>query len=194
MFLHNWSGIRLIRPHRHHIHVYTDASGKKGIGGWHQNHAFSSSLPRRHFARHINWKEAYAILFTLAKWGESWKGYKITFMCDNSAIVDALNKTTIHGDAILPLQYILLTATLYDIEIDSCWLSSEENWIADALSRFDFKKLANLKLDTLFSLQGQEQDPVPALLKKLGDSFSMDLRKTLGPHTTQPGQSSSASQ
>ena len=69
VFLNNWSGIRVIRQHRRDLHVYMDASGVKGIGGWHGCNAFSIRMPRRHRAKHINWKEAYAILFSIAKWG-----------------------------------------------------------------------------------------------------------------------------
>jgi hypothetical protein len=192
-FLYNWSGIRIIHPRRTHIFVYTDASGKKGIGGWYGTDAFSSNLPRDHYTKHINWKEAYAILFALAKWGESWKGYRITFMCDNSAIVDAIQKTTIRGEAIFPLQHILLTAALYDIEISSLWLSSEDNWIADSLSRFNLKRLANLQLDVLFSLQNQDQDPVPILLTKLRSSYNTVLPPLQDLRTTPHGRSLNAS-
>jgi hypothetical protein len=68
-------------------------------------------------------------------------------MCDNSAIVDTINKRSIWGDAINLLQLLFLTTALYDIDISACWLSSEDNWIADSLSRFDFKRLANFQLD-----------------------------------------------
>ena len=142
--LPNWSGIRIINPARSIITLHTDASGKKGIGGWWGDHAFSSRIPRTHRGRHINWKEAYAVLFALAKWGHLWKGCTLLVMCDNSAIVHALNTRTIRGDAINPLQLIFLSAAIDDIEIYSEWLSTKENWIADALSRFDLKIIANL--------------------------------------------------
>jgi len=65
-------------------------------------------------------------------------------MWDNSAIVQALNTRTIKGNAINPLQLIFLTAAIDDIELYSEWLSTKENWIADALSRFDLNRIANL--------------------------------------------------
>ena len=162
VFLNNWTGIRLIRQHRRDLHVYTDASGAKGIGAWHGSNAFAIRMPRRHKVKHINWKEAYAVHFSVAKWGQSWRGYRVTFMCDNSAIVEVLNKTTIRGDAIEPLQLIFLAAALFDIEVRSCWLSSEDNWIADAVSRFNLKKLANLQLDQLFFKSTQLQPMLQA--------------------------------
>ena len=190
-FLKNWSGIRLIRANRPIHYVYTDASGSKGIGGWHGASAFSMAMPRRHRTKHIDWKEAYAILFALAKWGEKWKGLHIVFMCDNSAIVDALHKRSIRGEAITPLQLILLTAALYDIEVSSRWLSSEENWIADALSRFNLTRLTYCKLDQLFgtSLSRRESgEPMVILRRKLHIFFATDLPSLQEQHMQQPGQ------
>jgi len=168
VLLNNWSGIRIIRHHRPSYFIYTDASGSKGIGGWWGPKAFSTRIPRRHRTKHINWKEAYAILFSLALWGNQLSGSSITFMCDNSSIVDAINNKSIRGPAINPLQLILLTAALHDIEINACWLSSEENWIADALSRFNLARLANFQLDKLFNLpRRQSGSPISLLKQKL---------------------------
>jgi hypothetical protein len=33
MFAAGWNGIRLFAPHRPTVHIYTDASGTKGLGG-----------------------------------------------------------------------------------------------------------------------------------------------------------------
>jgi hypothetical protein len=174
--LRNWHGKQLIRKHRTSYFIYTDASGSKGIGGWWGSQAFSSRMPRRHRSKHINWKEAYAILFALAKWGQQLAGCQVTFMCDNSSIVDAINKTSIRGEAINPLQLILLTAALHDIVLHACWLSSEENWIADALSRFNLKRLANFKLNELFKLPHREPGtPILSLRRRLQTYFGTDL-------------------
>ena len=110
--LQEWNGIRIINPCRPSYFIYTDASGLKGIGGWFGHQAFSTNLPRRHKDKHINWKEAYTILYALAKWGPQLQGCTIIFMCDNETIVDALNKHTIKGEAIHILQLIYLAAAL----------------------------------------------------------------------------------
>jgi hypothetical protein len=193
--LSKWTGIRLIRNNRRVTHLYTDASGTKGIGGWCPGgHSFSTRVPRRHRTKHINWKEAYAVLFAFAKWGPSWEGQHITIMCDNSAIVDAINKRSIRGDAINPLQLLFLTAALYDIDISACWLSSEENWIADSLSRFDFKRLANFQLDRLFDLSRHEPGtPMFKLRQKLQDYFGTDSLQVPDLHMPSPGPSTNNS-
>jgi hypothetical protein len=187
-FLRNWSGKRLIRQNRRIIHVYTDASGTKGIGGWWGRHAFSSRMPRRHRGKHINWKEAYAILFALAKWGSNWEGCQITFMCDNSTVVGAVNKKSVHGNAINPLQLVFLAAALYDIEICCYWLASKDNWIADALSRFTLHKLANFQLDKLFNLPSREPaTPMSTLRQKLLNFYGTDSPHLQDQHTTRRG-------
>jgi len=193
-FLHEWNGIRLIRPCRPAYFVYTDASSK-GIGGWFGSLAFSAALPRRHRTKHINWKEAYAILYALAKWGHSLSGSTVIFMCDNDAIVNAINNRTIHGEANHILQLIFLSAALHDISISACWLSSEENWIADALSRFNIVKLANFKLNEVFQISERDSDQlIQRLQQKLASFFKTDLPSLQEPHTMPHGQSSSDTQ
>lgn len=170
--MQNWSGVHLIKPLRIHHIIYTDASGLKGIGGWFGELAFATALPRRHHKKHINWKEAYAVLYALAKWSPTLRGARVQFMCDNEAIVDALSHTTIRGEAITILQLICLTAALEDIELSACWLSSKENWIADALSRFKLADIANLGLQ----VSTQElHDPVQLLRQRLTSFFSTAL-------------------
>ena len=108
-------------------------------------------------------------------------------MCDNSAIVDAINNRSIRSDAINPLQLLFLTAALYDIDISACWLSSEDNWIADSLSRFDFKRLTNFQLDRLFDLSRREPGtPMFKLRQRLQAYFGTDLLQVPDLHTPSP--------
>ena len=143
--LPHWSGILIINPTRPQIVIHTDASGVKGIGGWwDKNHAFSTRLPRQHRGKLIDWKEAYAVLFAFAEWGQFWRGHTVLVMCDNTVVVNAINSKSVRGESIDPLQLIFLTAALYDIEVSCQWLSSKDNWIADALSRFEIHKIADI--------------------------------------------------
>ena len=68
-------------------------------------------------------------------WHEAWRGGKVRLACDNSSGVDAINKHTIKGPAIVPLQRIFLIAAIYHIQIPPFWISSDENIMADAASR-----------------------------------------------------------
>src|SRR5947207_1366196 len=115
-------------------------------------------------------------------------------MCDNSAIMDAINNRSIQSDAINPLQLLFLTAALYDIDISACWLSSEDNWIADSLSRFDFKRLANFQLDWLFDLSRRKPGtPMFKLRQRLQAYFGTDLLQVPDLHIPLPGPNMSNS-
>ena len=143
-FLSSWSAISLIQPSRVNHDIATDASGLKGIGGVHKRCVFSERMPTRHRSKHINFKEMFAILHAFLLWHNLWANGRIRIASDSSVIVDAINKRSIKGPAIRPLQSILLVAAVLDIDLMAFWIPSEENMVADAASRFDFKKLAEL--------------------------------------------------
>ena len=153
-FLTAWPSVSLIQTMRTNHDVATDASSLHGIGGIYNGQLFSVRVSAKHHAKHINVKEMLAILHAFLLWHEHWTHGHVRLACDNSAVVDAIRKRSIKGDAIRPLQAILLIAAIFDIELTVFWLPSEENIVADAASRFDYKKLANLGFqDQLHSLR-----------------------------------------
>jgi hypothetical protein len=79
--------------------------------------------------------------------------------------IDALNKRSIKGPAIVPLQPILLVAAVSDIHILPFWIPERENMVADAASRYDYKKLADLGMQVFRDL------PRPATLRRKLHSF-----------------------
>src|SRR5436190_19160143 len=107
----------------------------------------------------------FAVLHAFLLWHEVWRGGKIRLACDNSSVVDAINKHSIKGPAIIPLQRIFLIAAVYDIQILPFWIPSEENMVADAASRYDYKKLADLGLKVSHNL------PRPSQLRQKLHSF-----------------------
>ena len=164
-FLRSWSSISMIQLSRISFDLATDASGAYGIGGVHRRMVFSERIPSRHKSKKIDWKEMFAILHAFMLWHEIWSGGLVRIACDNSSVVDALNKRSIKGPAIVPLQRILLIAAVFDIQILPFWIPSEENMVADAASRFDYRKLANL------GLQVSQDLPRPALLRQKLHSY-----------------------
>ena len=159
-FLRSWSSISMIQISRISFDAATDASGAKGIGGVHRRIVFSEKIPSRHKSKKIDWKEMFAILHAFLLWHEIWRGGSVRIACDNSSVVDAINKCSIKGPAIVPLQRIFLIAAVSDIQIFPFWVPSEENMVADAASRFDYMKLANLRFQVSRDL------PRPALLRR----------------------------
>ena len=177
-FLTSWSSISMIQVSRIPFDVATDASGEKGIGGVYRRQVFSERIPSRHKSKKIDWKEMFAILHAFLLWHEEWQGGIVRLACDNSGVVDAINKHSIKGPAILPLQRIFLVAAVSDIQIAPFWVPSEENMVADAASRYDYKRLANLGLQI-------SRLPTPAdLRRKLHSFFTTPSRKALGRTTT----------
>ena len=164
-FLRSWSSISMIQLSRIFFDVATDASGAKGIGGIYNRIVFSERIPSRHKSKKIDWKEMFAVLHAFLLWHEAWRGGKVRLACDNSSIVDAINKHSIKGPAIILLQRIFLIAAVYDIQILPFWIPSEVNIVADAASRYDYKKLANLGLQVSHNL------PRPSQLRQKLHSF-----------------------
>jgi Reverse transcriptase (RNA-dependent DNA polymerase) len=145
LFLNLWScsiPIQTIDARRT-FRVATDASGTKGIGGVFGKLVFAARLPRGHRKKHINWKEMYAIYYALLLWCNHWQNNRVIIYCDNTTVVGALTKRSVRGSTIDPLQAILLIAALFNIDLVTQWIPTDDNFVADALSRHDFKRLAN---------------------------------------------------
>ena len=168
-FLNTWNSISLIQISRQNHDVATDASGTKGIGGVYKRQVFSRRMPTRHRSKHIEWKEMYAVLHAFLLWHSAFAGGTVRLACDNSAVVDAINKHSIKGLSIHPLQTIFLIAAVFDINLFSFWLPSEENIVADAASRHDYKKLADM------GLQVSDQPRPKFLRQKLSSFFTNPL-------------------
>jgi hypothetical protein len=155
------SGIRLISPTRPTYTMWTDAAGTKGIGafissGHHgaiphaavfqslkQDDILSSRLRFKQRDEHINIKEMLAILAAFRRWGKSITGHEVYLYCDNTAVVCALRRKTTRGRLMQALRKVLLSAALLDVLIVPTWLPSKDNFLADALSRFDQRRIAD---------------------------------------------------
>ena len=87
----NWNGVQLLRAARPTLHVYTDASGTKGIGGIFQSSWFATRVPRRHRNRDIQFKELFAVQHAVLTWGHQFRGAHVVFHVDNQAVCAALN-------------------------------------------------------------------------------------------------------
>jgi len=63
---------------------------------------------------------------------------------DNRAVVYGLENLTIRGNSMDVLRRCLLLAANFDLEIEPRWIPTNENRLADALSRFDYDRITNL--------------------------------------------------
>jgi len=145
------------------VYLYTDASGA-GSGAFFykdlqnrfwpevpttlilQHHAYAkhakSTLPQAPFD--INVSEVYAILTAFELWSSQWRKHRVLVNTDSVVAYRGLRKNTLSGPANTPLRKILLIAASNDILIQPRWIEGTANTLADALSRFDTIRLANL--------------------------------------------------
>ena len=152
--LPNHSGVLIIQPRRAQWRLWTDAAGKKGIGGFilpgegpHQpgyqevSEFYSARVLFSQRNEHINVKEMIAVLVAFKKWAPRLAGCHLLLFCDNTAVVSGLRQRTSRGRVIAVLRQALLLAARYDIEITPQWIPSGENCLADALSRFETNRI-----------------------------------------------------
>jgi hypothetical protein len=92
----------------------------------------------------INIFEMEAISQAFKLFSYQWRGHRVFVHTDNSTACIGLNKHTLSSPANAPLRNTLLCAAGSDIVIVPRWISGESNGLADALSRFDIEKVANL--------------------------------------------------
>jgi hypothetical protein len=144
-FCNVWNGIRLIQPTLPTVHVYTDASGRKGIGGIFDQRWFSARVPRRLRVRDIQFKEIYAVLQAILRWGNLWEGHHVVFHVDNSAVVAAITKETTRARFTMTVvRNIAMLASFLQFSFSSSWLPSHMNALADSASRFQYSRLFTL--------------------------------------------------
>ena len=131
----------------------------------------------------------------MSLWADEWTGCRVILMCDNSAVVDAINKKSMRGITITILQFILLIAVIRDIELHSEWLSSEDNAIADALSRHQFDRLTVLCEQQGFSpILLRNSTHLRNYRRKLLSSYGMGSPPLPERRTSQPSTSTIHSQ
>jgi hypothetical protein len=140
-----WNGIHLLRPSIPSVIVHTDASGRKGIGGVCNARWFSSRVPRRYRGRDIQFKEVFAILHAILRWGDTWANHHLTLYCDNEAVVSWLTSGTCRSSHSMPIvRMISMMAACLQFSYSCVWIPTKENSLADAASRFQFTRLFQL--------------------------------------------------
>jgi hypothetical protein len=124
-FASAWNGVRIISPSLPTVHVYTDASGSKGLGGIFESKWFATQVPRCFRNRDIQFKEIYAVLQAILRWGHLWANKHVIFYVDNQVDVRALEKDTNRSPQVMSvLRLIVMLAAYFRFSYNSSWLSS----------------------------------------------------------------------
>ena len=80
----------------------------------------------------------------LLRWGRIWKGAKVSMYIDNQAVVHGIANQSMRGKTMETLRRCLLMASRWDIELSPSWIPTKDNALADALSRFDWQRIADI--------------------------------------------------
>ena len=155
-FLRTWNGTSVIKPTNPPFVLRSDASGSWGCGAVHEDLWFQLQWPASWEAVSIAPKELVPIIVAVVLWGPYWAGQRVCCLCDNAAVVAAVNKGAARDPTLAHLLRILAFATaVLDIYVTACHYPGVNNTSADALSRD--------RLPLFFSLNPQAS-PVPAII------------------------------
>lgn len=125
---------------QHSGFVWSSDSSKSGLGGWsgQTGQFFHLQLSDELKKFDINSLECLALLICLKKWVAQCHGKKVLIKCDNSTTVTVINsgsaKNKFLQACLREMHHICATNST---EIKVIWVKTEDNKIADVLSRWD---------------------------------------------------------
>ena len=140
------------------LHLFTDASGSYGFGAFFDGSWCRSSwLPHQSLLHHsIQWQELFAILAAASTWHNRLAGRRVTFHCDNMAIVQAWSGQSSKDPALMVLlRELFFVAAQSNFTIQLVHVPGKHNTLADALSR---------NLMTKFFALAPQADPLPSVV------------------------------
>lgn len=83
----------------------------------------------------IGYLELYSLTVGILLWGEHFKNQRIIVYCDNQSVVHMLNNTSSKcKHCMLLIRMIVLTGLKFNLRIFGKWVSTHDNYLADALS------------------------------------------------------------
>lgn len=104
---------------------------------------FSTRVVRRHYRKDIQFKEMKVVLYAIRLWLDRLRGTQLILYCDNNACVHGLQKSSIRGPTMTSLRKIAMLLAKNDILIIPIWIPTKANQLADDLSRFRYRKIAD---------------------------------------------------
>ena len=123
---------------------YTDASGVIGIGGHLGSSWFQAKWDPKFLKEcipSISYQELYAVTVSILLWGDRFENKSIRLNCDNQGVVGILNNNTSNCKNNMQLVRIVVRLCLrLNLRVFAKHLRTEENNLADALSRFQMDR------------------------------------------------------
>lgn len=136
-FASHWNGTSLL-IHRHSptTTFCSDASGSWGCGAWHNTNWFQIQWDANSLNLHISAKELIPVIVAAVVWGPQWKGYRVTALSDNSAVVATLNSRYARDKMLMQmLRSLFFLEAHFQCEITAKHIPGRHNDLADDLSR-----------------------------------------------------------
>ena len=134
-----WNGISMmstVSMNRPNIVLTSDASGSWGCGAFSASNWFQLQWGGQITSCHITTKELVPIVIAAAVWGPNWKGLTVRAMCDNSAVVAAINSGTSRAqEAMHLLRCLAFICAKFNFSMHANHIPGVDNTLADALSR-----------------------------------------------------------
>ena len=135
-FIRIWNVVSILQLSMVSLPLISDASGCWGLGVIHGNLWFQVQWPPHWYDHCIAAKELITIVMAVALWGPYWAGKRVVGLCDNSAVVAAVNKGSARDPSLSHLlRTLAFLVAVLDISLSACHIPGSENISADALSR-----------------------------------------------------------
>ncbi len=118
----------------------TDASGQAcaAVLG---DRWFQVIFPPSWVQNDITTKELLPIVLAVRMWGESWANSRISFLCDNQAVVQIINAQTAKPEPLLGLlRHLVLFCLQFNIHFCAKHIPGKSNIVPDCISRFQLDK------------------------------------------------------
>ena len=152
---------RIYSPEETTFHTDAAKSSTLGCGGWCERSWFC--IPWGNFVTEKDPSIAYLELFGLTVGAilcfKNFKNKRIWVNCDNQAVVQMVNNSTSGcRNCMVLIRLLTLECLVHNMRVHACYISSQQNGIADALSRLDGKRF--LKLTQNMNMNTRSE-PIP---------------------------------
>ena len=129
------------------LDLFTDASGAVGCGGIFGNKWFQMKWSPSLLARNpsIAFLELYAVTAAVLMWGTNFSNCRVCLYCDNQSCCAMINQMTSSCRSCMVLLWkLVLYSMVHNIGVFAKYVRTQDNYFADALSRFEMVRFAGL--------------------------------------------------
>lgn len=155
------------------LELFTDAAVKQGFGfgcyfgGKWAYGSWPDSWHARGWMEDITILEFFPLLVSLYLWGDHIRNKKITFRCDNQAVVHIINTMSSKSEGVMVLlRAFTLKCLKLNVLVKAIHISGSKNGLTDALSRLQIEKFRHL---------APQADPDPGVIPShLWDIFNLE--------------------